>query len=656
MDAFINRIYAISPELRESTAFNVENKLDQLIERYPYISGLHNLKLEHYKESHNYLQDDLMHKALLYCHDRNKIYKLVKGTLKFDTLDADFEPIAQPIVTDEDIQILSTSSVNTLQTQHDAVEEIPEVMESITEPNLVTDKVDEALASEDPIAVYLPELEDNDLKITEEKITVIENLKQEEVAEIPLPEPIRWDVIIVDYLPHLNIAGKFHADLKYVDNPVIPKKIPEVKFDISEPTIEVPQPIRGKMEQINEIIVPVTEISEPIIEVTEQIVLTTEPVAEVISPVVEIPESEIKEHELVMVPVDMTSEKEASSNLSEQIASKTEDYEPKTVERFDDVELIIKNDPFKDDDQIHLDSDNKILAKEEIVLDEFIEEDFEKENQAKNEKKKKKKNKKGKSKDKSKTDSDADLHQREAQNLTLSKDEVNSIEEKEASQEEELIGIAQVSDILETEINQPPEVGMIEELETLNQESKIDNSIEVLEPEISTPAQPESDFLAEVKNIEDEGASIEAAFNAKIAQEVVHLKNLPEDDESNMERVKSSVQKSIEISESSQETSSFTNWLLKLHGPHAGPKTEKIDSKVQESSEHTPVKTKNKDQVKSIAEQSLLWDDEIITETLAEILASQGHNSRAIEMYRKLMVKFPEKNTTFAAKIKNLEL
>ena len=91
-----------------------------------------------------------------------------------------------------------------------------------------------------------------------------------------------------------------------------------------------------------------------------------------------------------MVPVDMTSEKKASSNLSEQIASKAEDYEPKITERFDDVELIIKNDPFKDDDQIHLDSDNKILTKEDIVLDEFIEEDFEKENQSKQDKKEEK--------------------------------------------------------------------------------------------------------------------------------------------------------------------------------------------------------------------------------------------------------------------------
>jgi hypothetical protein len=656
MDAFINRIYAISPELRESTAFNVENKLDQLIERYPYISGLHNLKLEHYKESHNYLQDDLMHKALLYCHDRNKIYKLVKGTLKFDTLDADFEPLAQPIVTFEDIQILSSPSVNILQTQHDAVEEIPEVIESITEPNLVTDKVDEALASEDPIAVYLPELEDNDLKITEEKITVVENLKQEEVAEIPLPEPIRWDAIIVDYLPHLNIAGKLNADLKYVDNPVIPKKIPEVTFDISETTIEVPQPIRGEMEQINEIIVPVTEISEPIIEVTEQVILTPVPVAEVISPVGEVPEPEIQEHELVMEPVDMTSEKEASLNLSEQIASKTEDHEPKTAERFDDVELIIKNDPFNEYDQIQVASDNKILEKEEIALDEFIEEDFEKENHAKNEKKKKKKNKKGKSKDKSKNEAGHIIYISEASDTAKDETATNFEKEQEANLDEDQSGIAQVSDILETNINLTTESEMIKETETSNEESIIVNQIEVPELEISTPINPEPDFLAEVQNIEEEGASIEAEFNAKIAQEVVHLKNLPEDDESNMERVKSSVQKSIEISESSQETSSFTNWLLKLHGPHVDPKTEKIDSKVQESSENTPVKVKTKDQVKSIAEQSLLWDDEIITETLAEILASQGHNSRAIEMYRKLMVKFPEKNTTFAAKIKNLEL
>lgn len=44
-----------------------------------------------------------------------------------------------------------------------------------------------------------------------------------------------------------------------------------------------------------------------------------------------------------------------------------------------------------------------------------------------------------------------------------------------------------------------------------------------------------------------------------------------------------------------------------------------------------------------------------ISETLADLLASQGYKERAIEMYEALMSEFPEKSSFFAAKIKALK-
>ena len=44
-----------------------------------------------------------------------------------------------------------------------------------------------------------------------------------------------------------------------------------------------------------------------------------------------------------------------------------------------------------------------------------------------------------------------------------------------------------------------------------------------------------------------------------------------------------------------------------------------------------------------------------ITETFADLLASQGYKEQAIEMYIKLMEKYPEKSGFFAAKIEALQ-
>ncbi len=48
-------------------------------------------------------------------------------------------------------------------------------------------------------------------------------------------------------------------------------------------------------------------------------------------------------------------------------------------------------------------------------------------------------------------------------------------------------------------------------------------------------------------------------------------------------------------------------------------------------------------------------NDEIVTETLADIYEQQGHFLKAKEAYQKLILKFPEKSAYFASRIQNLE-
>jgi len=112
--------------------------------------------------------------------------------------------------------------------------------------------------------------------------------------------------------------------------------------------------------------------------------------------------------------------------------------------------------------------------------------------------------------------------------------------------------------------------------------------------------------------------------------------------------------------------SAFGSWVEKFQEPGIDEKTDKkkgikkrkkklknIDtvSKKQKKKKHSK---KGKKTV-SFAEQSLRENKEIVSETLAHILASQGSYEKGIEMFKKLGLIFPEKSSYFAAQIKKLK-
>lgn len=58
--------------------------------------------------------------------------------------------------------------------------------------------------------------------------------------------------------------------------------------------------------------------------------------------------------------------------------------------------------------------------------------------------------------------------------------------------------------------------------------------------------------------------------------------------------------------------------------------------------------------VKKLVKRSVKEKEEITSETLAKLYARQGYKEKAVAMYRKLMLVFPDKSATFAAEIEKL--
>ena len=56
-----------------------------------------------------------------------------------------------------------------------------------------------------------------------------------------------------------------------------------------------------------------------------------------------------------------------------------------------------------------------------------------------------------------------------------------------------------------------------------------------------------------------------------------------------------------------------------------------------------------------MAQKSVEENREVLSETLAKIMARQGHHEKAISMYERLMVAYPEKSAIFAAAIEELK-
>lgn len=102
------------------------------------------------------------------------------------------------------------------------------------------------------------------------------------------------------------------------------------------------------------------------------------------------------------------------------------------------------------------------------------------------------------------------------------------------------------------------------------------------------------------------------------------------------------------------------NAVYQLEAPELPEEGNSLIDKFLQKQGSAPIKVKLKQPVaeetsKKLIEQSTQESDELITETLAKLYKQQKKYNKAIEAYRKLSLKYPEKNIYFAARIKEIE-
>ena len=105
------------------------------------------------------------------------------------------------------------------------------------------------------------------------------------------------------------------------------------------------------------------------------------------------------------------------------------------------------------------------------------------------------------------------------------------------------------------------------------------------------------------------------------------------------------------------ENHSFSEWLTLLNVKKIERKEDQkevslIDNFLQKEVKISRPKKEAFFNPIDVAKESLIENDDLVTPTLAKVYLEKGHYEKAISAYEKLILKYPEKSTFFAAQIK----
>ena len=164
---------------------------------------------------------------------------------------------------------------------------------------------------------------------------------------------------------------------------------------------------------------------------------------------------------------------------------------------------------------------------------------------------------------------------------------------------------------------------------------------------VKSPISPKEDILAMINELPNRNIIEEKIVKSEPITAAPESENLSEEEKK---------QKALMV------MMSFSDWLN-----HFKSKTEKEQIEEQEKralktawqkEKLTAIIEEEQDEIPEMifkqAMDSISMENALISESLAEILAKQGKTDKAIEMYKKLSLRNPEKNSYFADRIKDL--
>jgi hypothetical protein len=96
----------------------------------------------------------------------------------------------------------------------------------------------------------------------------------------------------------------------------------------------------------------------------------------------------------------------------------------------------------------------------------------------------------------------------------------------------------------------------------------------------------------------------------------------------------------------------FALWIGKFNPPVLEANTSKQDENPAIEAEEKPSQGLS---AQELAERSVAENKDVISETLARLLVKQGYRDKAIDMYERLRLAFPDKSAYFAAEIEKLK-
>lgn len=189
------------------------------------------------------------------------------------------------------------------------------------------------------------------------------------------------------------------------------------------------------------------------------------------------------------------------------------------------------------------------------------------------------------------------------------------------------------------------------------------DSSETKEVQVSESIQPKIASLVQRTSIDD-------SFYDEIKHDLERLRELKHEFEETVRQLESGTLSSPTDYDNSQKKKKLidpsdellteikiSNKKVSLEGPKQKEQIEIIDQFIKTQ---PTIKGKVSAEEKALpkddlSENNLMYNENIISETLAEILIKQGKKEKAIDVLKKLIWKFPQKKAYFAAQIEDLK-